>query len=81
MVSDKTIHIRLLEFIRLYKQNHKRILFHKLPKLYFGFRMIAFFDVWSENAALFKRFMKINSNPSILYYGFNCQFVTLDIYT
>ena len=30
-----------------------------------------FTDVWSENAALFKRLMKINSNPPILYYGFN----------
>ena len=30
-----------------------------------------FFDVWSENAALFERLMEINSNPPILYYGFN----------
>ena len=29
-----------------------------------------FSDVWSENAALFKRLMKIHSNPPILYYGF-----------
>ena len=28
-------------------------------------------DVWSENAALFKRWMKSHSNPPILYYGFN----------
>ena len=28
-------------------------------------------DVWSENAALFERLMKIHSNPPILYYGFN----------
>ena len=28
-----------------------------------------FSDVWSENAARFKRFMKIHSNPWILYYG------------
>ena len=27
-----------------------------------------FSDVWSENAALFKRLMKIQSNPPILYY-------------
>ena len=27
-------------------------------------------DVWSENAALFKRLMEINSNPPILYFGF-----------
>ena len=30
-----------------------------------------FSGVWSENAAPFERFMKINSNPPILYYGFN----------
>ena len=29
-----------------------------------------FSDVWSENAALTKRLMKINSNLPILYYGF-----------
>ena len=29
-----------------------------------------FSDVWSENAALFKKLMKIHSNPPILYYGF-----------
>ena len=29
-----------------------------------------FSDVWSENAALFKRFMKIHQNPRILYFGF-----------
>ena len=29
------------------------------------------FSVWSENAALFKRFMKIHLNPPILYYDFN----------
>ena len=30
-----------------------------------------FSDVWSEDAALFKRLMKIHSNPPILlYYGF-----------
>ena len=28
-----------------------------------------FSDVWSEHAALFKRLMKIYSNPPILYYG------------
>ena len=28
-------------------------------------------DVWSENAALFERLMEIQSNPPILYYGFN----------
>ena len=28
-----------------------------------------FSDVWSENGALFKRLMKINSNLPILYYG------------
>ena len=28
-------------------------------------------DVWSENAALFKKLMEIHSNPPILYYGFN----------
>ena len=30
-----------------------------------------FSNVWRENAALFKRLMKIHSNPPILYYGFN----------
>ena len=29
-------------------------------------------DVWSENAALFERLMKIHLNPPILYYGFKC---------
>ena len=29
-----------------------------------------FSDVWSKNAALFKRLMKIHSNPPILHYGF-----------
>ena len=29
-----------------------------------------FSDVWSENAALFKRLMDIYSPPPILYYGF-----------
>ena len=29
-----------------------------------------FFDVWSENAALFERLMEIYSNSPILYYGF-----------
>ena len=32
--------------------------------------MRLFSDVWSENAALFKRLMKNHSNPPILYYGF-----------
>ena len=32
-----------------------------------------FSDVWSENAALFKRLMKIHSNPPILYYGFKVE--------
>ena len=36
-----------------------------------------FFDVWSENAALFERIMKIHSNPPILYYGFKDSLVTL----
>ena len=27
-----------------------------------------FYDVWSENAALFERLMEIHSNPPILYY-------------
>ena len=27
--------------------------------------------LWSENAALFERLIEINSNPPILYYGFN----------
>ena len=30
-----------------------------------------FSDVWSENAALFKRLMKIHSTPSILNSGLN----------
>ena len=30
-----------------------------------------FSDVWSENAALFERLMKIHSYPPIPYYGFN----------
>ena len=30
---------------------------------------LCFSDVWSENAALFKRLMKIHSNSSILYYA------------
>ena len=30
-----------------------------------------FSDVWSEIAALFKRLIKIHSNPPIVYYGFN----------
>ena len=29
--------------------------------------------LWSENAALYERFMEIYSNPPILYYGFNQQ--------
>ena len=29
-----------------------------------------FSDVWNENAAFFKRLMKIHSNPAILYYVF-----------
>ena len=29
-----------------------------------------FSDVWSENAALFKRLMEIHSSPPILYFGF-----------
>ena len=29
------------------------------------------FDVWSENAALFKKLMKIHSNPPILYYMYD----------
>ena len=28
-------------------------------------------DVWSENAALFKRLMKIHLNSPILYHGFH----------
>ena len=28
-----------------------------------------FSDVWNENAALFTRLKKFNSNPPILYYG------------
>ena len=34
-------------------------------------RLEVVFDVWSENAALFERLMKIHSNLPILYYGFN----------
>ena len=30
-----------------------------------------FSDVWNENAAIFKRLVKIHSNPPILYYGIN----------
>ena len=33
--------------------------------------MRLFSDVWSENAALFKRLMKLYSNPPIVYYGFD----------
>ena len=33
-----------------------------------------FSDVWSENAALFKRLMKIQSNPPMLYYGLMLNF-------
>ena len=29
-----------------------------------------FSDVWSENAALFERLVKIHSNPPIPYFGF-----------
>ena len=36
-----------------------------------------FYDVWSENAGLFKRLMKIHSNPPILYYGFDRKFWSL----
>ena len=38
-----------------------------------------FSGVWSENAALFERLMKIHSNPPILYYnhGFNGTFGSL----
>ena len=38
-----------------------------------------FSGVWSENAALFERFMKIHSNPPILYYGINLGVVQLHI--
>ena len=33
-----------------------------------------FFDVWSENAALFKKLMKIHSNPPKLYYMYMYDF-------
>ena len=36
-----------------------------------------FSDVWSENAALFTRLMKIHSNSLILYYGFNVPVLLL----
>ena len=29
-----------------------------------------FSDVWSENAVLLKKLMKIDTKPPILYYGF-----------
>ena len=32
--------------------------------------LMLFSDVWSENAALFERLVKIHSNPPILYFGF-----------
>ena len=47
------------------------ILIFLLNRLYGGLRL--FFDVWSENAALFERLMEIHTNPPILYYGFNPQ--------
>ena len=39
-----------------------------LNGFYGGLRL--FSDVWSENAALFKRLIEIHSNPPILYNGF-----------
>ena len=40
-----------------------------------------FSDVWSENVALFKRWLKIHSNPPVLYYGFNMFFHTMGFTT
>ena len=41
--------------------------------------MRLFSDVWSENAALSKRLMKIHSNPPILNYGFNACYVLISL--
>ena len=46
-----------------------------LPNFKRGFRL--FSDVCSENAALYKRLMKIHSNPPILYYDFKPLFQAL----
>ena len=40
-----------------------------------------FSDVWSENAALFKRFLKIHANLPILYYVMALNFVFKNIHT
>ena len=38
-----------------------------------------FSDVWSENASLFKRFMKIHSNSPILHFGFKGSMTHLQV--
>ena len=40
-----------------------------------------FSNVWSENATLFERLVKIHSNPPILYYGFKQPIKKLTKYT
>ena len=40
-----------------------------------------FSEVWNENSALFKRLMKIHSNPPLLYYGckWNYRIINLSL--
>ena len=48
-----------------------RTLISLLNGIYIKGGLRLFCGLWSENAALFERLMKIHSNPPILYYGFN----------